>query len=100
MKRITEKDLANLCRRLNMITNSPLDPYTKGNDGKCTANIGNYHINYAYGGAELYRMHNLAGGVTNPLRSGHVSKRELYGRIHAFIDGILEAQAEQEKSKS
>jgi hypothetical protein len=66
-------------------------------DGKPVAQIGNYHLEYAYGGAQLVRMHNLGGGVSAPLMRGHVSKRECYEGIYAFIRGI---EAEQERTKS
>lgn len=83
MNRITEKDLEAVCERINRITNSPLQPYANGK-----AQIGNYHISHAYGGAELHRMHNDGGGVTTPLHTGHVTKRELYNAMHAFIAGL------------
>ncbi len=84
MKRITEKDLAAVCARLNRITNSP-ETYM-GADRKC--NIGHYHISYAYGGACLHRICSTGGGVTTPLMGGHVPKRELWERMHAYIQGI------------
>lgn len=90
--RITNKDLENLCARLNRITNSPLESYTKSPEGKFKANIGNYHISYAYGGADLHRMNNEGGGVTTPINCGHVPKKELYKLIHAYINGLTEGK--------
>jgi hypothetical protein len=83
MQRITETHLQAKIDRLNRITGSPAEPYT---DGK--ANIGNYHLSHAYGGVCLHRMHNSGGGVSSPLSTGHVSKRELAGLLSAFIAGI------------
>jgi hypothetical protein len=83
MQRITEAHLQAKIDRLNRITGSPAEPYT---DGK--VNIGNYHLSHAYGGVCLHRMHNSGGGVSSPLSTGHVSKRELAGLIDAFINGI------------
>jgi hypothetical protein len=83
MQRITESHLQAKIDRLNRITGSPAEPYT---DGK--ANIGNYHLSHAYGGVCLHRMHNSGGGVSSPLSTGHVSKRELAGLLSAFIAGI------------
>lgn len=83
MNRITEKHLQAIIDRLNRITGSPAAPYV---DGK--AQIGNYHLSHAYGGVCLHRMHNDGGGVSSPLSTGHVTKRELAGLLHAFIAGI------------
>jgi hypothetical protein len=83
MQRITEAHLQAKIDRLNRVTGSPAEPYT---DGK--ANIGNYHLSHAYGGVCLHRMHNSGGGVSSPLSTGHVSKRELAGLLSAFIAGI------------
>ncbi len=88
MERITEKNLQALCDRLNRLTNSPMVPYLKQPDGRYVAQIGNYHIDYAYGGAQLVRMYNDGGGVSTPLSIGHVPKRQCYELIHAYIRGI------------
>lgn len=83
MHRITDKHLQARIDWLNKITGSPVEPYT---DGK--AQVGNYHLSHAYGGVCLHRMHNESGGVSSPLSSGHVPKRELSGLLDAFIKGI------------
>jgi hypothetical protein len=67
-----------------------LEPYTKTPDGKFKANIGCYHLSFAYGGVSLHRMNNEAGGVTTPLICGHVTKIELYNLMQAFISGLIE----------
>lgn len=33
-------------------------------------------------------MHNEGGGVTAPLSSGHIPKRELWERMHAYRAGL------------
>jgi len=88
MNRITEKQLDNLCQYLNELTNSPLEPYSRDENGQCRANIGNYHISHAYGGVCLHRVCNEGGGVSTPLIHGHVPKRELYNAMQAFIKGL------------
>ena len=88
MNRVTEKQLQSVVDRLNRITGSPLAPYV-GRE----AQIGNYHLSHAYGGVCLHRMYNAGGGVTSPLSTGHIPKRELLGLLHAFINGI-ESQKE------
>lgn len=83
--RITESQLQSVVDRINRITGSPMNPYA---DGK--AQVGNYHLSYAYGGVCLHRMSNEGGGVSAPLCGGHVTKRELYGMMHAYIAGLNE----------
>jgi hypothetical protein len=83
MNRITDSMIQARIDRLNKLTGSPAEPYT---DGK--ANIGNFHLSHAYGGVCLHRMHNDAGGVSAPLISGHVTKRDLFDALCAFLAGI------------
>jgi hypothetical protein len=83
--RITDKDLAAVCARINAATGSPATPYA---DGK--AQIGNFHISFAYGGVCLHRMCNVSGGVSTPLMGGHVPKRELFNAMHAYLAGLTE----------
>jgi hypothetical protein len=83
MNRVTEKDLQAIVDCINRITGSPSAPYI---DGK--AQIGNYHLSHAYGGVCLHRMCNDAGGVTSPLSTGHIPKRELAALMYAFINGL------------
>ena len=93
MKRINEKDLEAVVSRLNRITNSPMESYSKNPIGSgIKAQIGNYHLSWAYGGVSLHRMHNEQGGVTTPLNCGYVSNRELYNLMQAYISGILSNQ--------
>lgn len=86
MNTITKKDLENVVDRINRATNSPMTPYTQ-TDGKYTANIGNYHLDWAYGGVCLVRTDSEGGGIQSIL-PGFVSKRELYEKMHAFLRGI------------
>jgi len=92
MSRITNKDLEAVVRRINLITKSPLDSWerTKLPDGRLISksNVGNYHLSYAYGGVSLHRMSNESGGVSTPINSGHVPKRELYNLLQAFLSGL------------
>ena len=92
-ERITDKHLRAVCDRINRITKSPMEPWALDTvKGKHVAQIGNYHISHAYGGVSLHRMVNDSGGVSSPLGYGHVPKRELYERMHAFICGIESAK--------
>ena len=89
--RITIANLESVVDRINRLTGSPATPWRREGD-RNRANIGNYHLSHAYGGVSLHRMANESGGVTTPLGSGHVPKRELYEQLHAFVRGIEAAQ--------
>ena len=87
--RITQRDLESTVARINRLTDSPMEyakPFSK--DVPFCSNVGNYHIDQAYGGVQLVRIVNTGGGISNVLGCGHVTKRELYERMHAFILGI------------
>ena len=75
--------------RLNAITNSPSEPYTKNENGEYIANIGNFHLSGAYGGYCVHRMCNKSGGISTPFISYHTTKRDLYDRLNAYINGIV-----------
>jgi len=86
MQTITLKHLEAIINRINNMTGNNPEAYSKVDD-KYIANIGNYHLNGAYGGYALHRMHNLSGGVSDVFQCGHVTKRELMTRMQAFING-------------
>ena len=86
MTRITEQDLQAAVNRINRMTGSPAEPYAKVGD-KWVAQIGCYHLSHAYGGVALHRMHSDGGGVSDVF-GGHMTKREMYGKLHAFIAGF------------
>jgi hypothetical protein len=84
---VTIQMLKNKIEYLNEITNSPLKPYSEVN-GKIKANIDNFHLYQAYGAYGLHRMVNEGGGVTQNHIYGLHSKRELWDRLSALINGI------------
>lgn len=88
MDRITDKNLQAVVDRINQITGNPMQPYVKDDSGQYHAQIGNYHLSGAYGGKSLHRMVGAGGGITDVFGCGHVPKRELYNRMHAFIRGL------------
>ncbi len=85
--RTTLKTLRALIDHLNNITGNPATPWTR-KDGKFTANIGNYHLDEAYGGVQLNQMDNEGGGVHCPMGQGFDTKRDLEAKLRAFINGI------------
>ena len=93
MDRITMRDLEAVVCRINKITNSPMGPYAFDKTvNKHVAQIGCYHLSGAYGGYALHQMVNEGGGVRD-IFGGHMPKRELYERMHAFIRGLETAKA-------
>lgn len=91
--RITQKDLEYLVKRINEATDSPIEPYThiegkNGKKGKFAGNIGNYHLDYAYGGVKLVRMCSDGGSISNVSFGGFGTKRELYNWMQAFLEGM------------
>lgn len=85
MERITEKQLEAVVERVNRATESPLASWTKTATGT-KANLGNYHLEYAYGYVSLNRMVTDGGGVERILPGG--TKRELYHQLHAYLAGL------------
>lgn len=92
--RITERDLESVVARINKMTGSPATPYTRDENGKFTANVGNFHLDAAYGGWALHRMETTGGGV-EVILSGYVPKRELYEKMQAFLSGLYMARQEE-----
>ena len=89
MDRITNRDLDRLVNFINKATGSPMTPYgprENPTDG-LTANIGNYHIDSAYGGVQLVRMDNDGGGISTVSTNGYGTKRELHSWMIAFLAG-------------
>jgi len=88
-KRTTEKELQSLVDRINKLTGNPNTQYTKGTDGRFKANIGNYHIYYAYySGVQLNQTIDERDAVTCPLSTEYHSKKELADQLRAFITGL------------
>ena len=86
--RVTQSQLQAVVDRINRITQSPMVPYI-GN----IAQVGNYHLSNAYGSVCLHRMQNDGGGVSSPLSSGHIPKRQLLDLMYAYIQGLNEVAA-------
>ena len=87
MLRITQKMLENRVEYLNDITDNPKASWTKRPEGGMKANIGNYHLDWAYGGVKLVQHMNEGGGITT-ITDGYDTKRELMGKIDAYISGV------------
>lgn len=92
MQRATLKSLQACVDRLNRVTGSPLEPYTL-TDGKHVANIGNFHLDIAYGQPAVYRMANESGGCSCIVSRG--TKSEVQEGIWNVIKGYELAQEAQ-----
>jgi hypothetical protein len=88
MSRVTKRNLEGLVERINKITNSPLVPWRRNNDGRLRANIGNFHLSGAYGGYAVHRMVTDGGGIEVAFGGGYAPKRELWELGQAYINGL------------
>ena len=94
--RITDRDLEAVCARINVATSSPLLPWSPRDGGGMRANVGAYHLDYAYGGVTLHRMESEGGGISTPIGGGYRTKRELYGEMQAYLAGLAETESRRE----
>lgn len=93
MERITVKHLNALVARINRELGMPVEPWTpRDAEGKIHANIGNYHLDGAYGGWALEQMVSDGGATRRVIDRG--TARELYNAMFAFIAGY-DAKARQ-----
>ena len=88
--RTTIKQLELLTTELNKQLDRPLKPYIK-EDGKLTAQKGNFHIYQAYGAYGLHEMVTDGGGIRQTIDLG--TKKELYTALHKLIQGVELATA-------
>jgi len=90
MERITQKDLEILVDVINVETKNPTTSYTKHKDG---ANIGNFHLDYAYGGVKLAQITNTGGTIREISHDGFGTKRQLHSFMQAYLDGMAVAKS-------
>lgn len=88
MTRITEKQLQAVVDRINRTLGTPMAPYAKDTEGNYTPCGNAYLLDMAYGGYSLHQMMPTGSGERDTLGCGHVTKRDLYDRMHAFLAGI------------
>ena len=81
--RITLSNLEAIILRLNRATGSPEQPYV-GNQPQALC----WHLGGAYGGYQLQRMSEKPGCTGVTTLGGYGTKRELWDRVHAMLDGI------------
>lgn len=88
MDRITEKYLQAVCDRINTAMNTPAQPYAQNATGEYEPQAKCYHLSHAYGGVSLHKMCDTGSGIHDVFGCGHVPKRDLANRMHAFLAGI------------
>jgi len=90
MNRTTLAQIKLLITELNKQLERPLKPYIKEN-GKLTAQIGNFHIYQAYGAYGLHEMVTEGGGIRETISLG--TKKELSNALHKLTQGVELATA-------
>ena len=88
--RTTLAQIRLLIDALNKQLERPLKPYIQEN-GKLTAQVGNFHLYQAYGAYGLHEMANEGGGIRQTIDLG--TKKELYTALHKLIQGVELATA-------
>jgi hypothetical protein len=87
MDRITEKHLQAVVDRINRTAGTPLNSWDTS-ASPMRANIGNYHLSFAYGGVQLVRHVNEGGGIQVISSGGFCTKRDLYYQALAYLRGL------------
>ena len=90
MQRITNANLESLCDAINAAAESPATPCSRDGD-RIKNNVGNYHIDSAYGGFKIVQMDNLGGGIRD-ITSGYRTKRETYDLGRDYLNGLLSSK--------
>lgn len=92
-QRVTITTLRAVCNTLNRRAGFPDGTKLWQRIGdKNVATIGMYYIDGAYGGWALHKIHNEGGGISDPFRNGHMSARELYNLMWAYMEGLADAE--------
>lgn len=93
--RVTREDLADLCKRINELTNSPTTMGIKLPRGEVRHNVGHFHCQPVPdgGGYEFRRIDMPYGGSVNVLGTGAIPRKDMFNRLNAFIKGIETGKA-------
>lgn len=88
-----EYDNERLVFQINKLSGFATESYTLLENGKYQDNLGNYHLDYAYGGVKLVQLVNQGGGIRTISGGGYGTKKELYH----FLDGMLQGLTNTQK---
>tara|TARA_R110000796_G_C14391534_1_gene416502 strand:- start:463 stop:732 length:270 start_codon:yes stop_codon:yes gene_type:complete len=72
-----------LVTRINDLVGASEEPYTNRK-----ANIGNYHLDWAYGGVQLHRMSNERGAIRVISHDGYSTKPKMDSCLRHIITGL------------
>jgi hypothetical protein len=87
MNRISKKLLQSRIDTINSILGLPATPYTLHEDGTRSVNQGVFILTQAYGGYGVGKM-SEEGGTWSAIWNGHITARDAYERLSAFIAGL------------
>lgn len=88
MERITKRDLNNLVDRINQVAGTPTFPVLG------TAwQVGNYCLEWAYGGVKLAQITGLSGSTRDISQSGFTTKKQLHAELRSFLSGLSTGKA-------
>ena len=87
MNRISKKLLQSRIDTINSILGLPATPYTLQEDGTRSVNEGVFILTQAYGGYGVGKM-SEEGGTWSAIWNGHITARDAYERLSAFIAGL------------
>jgi hypothetical protein len=91
MNRISKKLLQSRVETINSILGLPATPYTLHEDGTRSVNQGVFILTQAYGGYGVGKM-SEEGGTWSAIWNGHITARDAYERLSAFIAGLTFAK--------
>jgi len=89
MRRVTINELDAIVKRINESTGNPTSYCTKTDNGY-KINVGNYHLDGAYGGYALVQTVNDGGGIRTVIPRG--TKRELRDAMYVYLQGMQDAK--------
>ena len=87
MQRITKKQLQSRIDTINSILGKPSTPFSFDEQGNRFVNEGVFILTMAYGGYGIGKM-SEEGGTWSAIWNGHITARDAYERISAFISGL------------
>ena len=82
----TIKRLESIVSDINRIAKRPPTAYTRNDENKFIANLGNFHLAMQYQCYELHEMFNSNGGIQVILYAK--TKSEMEGKLLAFRAGL------------
>ena len=91
MKRITDRDLNDLCRRINEARGTPVSYHNADR----RTNVGHVCLTGAYGGYRLVEIVSEGGAERPFLEFGLMTKRQLFMLGHSWLDGFERAKKQE-----